>query len=38
MNELAPGTAGVALLIGPEGGLTEAEQAAASQAGFEPRA
>jgi 16S rRNA (uracil1498-N3)-methyltransferase len=38
LNALAPGTAGVALLIGPEGGLTDAERAAASQAGFEPRA
>lgn len=38
LNALAPGTARVALLIGPEGGLTDAERAAASQAGFEPRA
>lgn len=38
LGALPPGITSVALLIGPEGGLTEAEQARASQAGFEPRA
>lgn len=34
---LAAGTASAVLLIGPEGGLTEAEVARAEAAGFEPR-
>lgn len=38
LNALAPGTASVALLIGPEGGLTDSERAAAAPAGFEARA
>ncbi|MBS1201257.1 MAG: hypothetical protein H6R27_1935 [Proteobacteria bacterium] len=35
---LPAGAGQAALLIGPEGGLTEAERAAAARAGFEPRA
>jgi 16S rRNA (uracil1498-N3)-methyltransferase len=36
IRDLAPGSAPVTVLIGPEGGLSEAEQAAATRAGFMP--
>ncbi len=37
LTSLADGTASIALLIGPEGGLTDAEVRLAADAGFEPR-
>jgi 16S rRNA (uracil1498-N3)-methyltransferase len=37
LQALAPGTDAAALLVGPEGGLTDAERTAAEQAGFEAR-
>lgn len=37
LTSLAAGTTSVALLIGPEGGLTDAEVGLAAGAGFEPR-
>jgi 16S rRNA (uracil1498-N3)-methyltransferase len=37
LGSLTAGTAAATVLIGPEGGLTDAEQGAATAAGYEPR-
>lgn len=37
LGSLTPGTAAATVLIGPEGGLTDAEQGTATAAGYEPR-